>query len=323
MAEVLRPRPVGELINQGFSLLFGNFGVLLLIHGITWLPFELITNALVGQIETPLNNSNDAAETLRLLAQLGPVIAIPALMNLVIMPIAEGATVVVVADPFTGKRPSLATAFTVAIRSLLRLLVIGGIPMAIMAVSGVIAVVLALLGPIGLLLCALVVIAGYAAMLYAVLIFSVAAPVLVLEGTGITASLARSRALTRGSLLRIVLLFVIFTLISITFQLAINSMLGVVGIELSETVPGISFVNTPLDFVVNMIGTAFMTSLFVALYFDLRVRRDGFDLDNLAELVDVIATRSGLADSEASAPGSRAPNDPTDSQPLHGEDPAP
>ena len=195
--------------------------------------------------------------------------------------------------------------------------------MAIMAVSGVIAVVLALLGPIGLLLCALVVIAGYAAMLYAVLIFSVAAPVVVLEGTGITASLARSRALTRGSLLRIVLLFVIFTLISITFQLAINRMLGVVGIELSETVPGISFVKTALDFVVNMIGTAFMTTLFVALYFDLRVRRDGFDLDNLAELVDVIATRSGLADSEASAPGSRAPNDPTDSQTLHGEDPAP
>jgi len=110
---------------------------------------------------------------------------------------------------------------------------------------------------------------------YLALCFYLATTIAVLEKVYGTKALSRSRELMRGSLLRalgiVLLTWVVLVALGagVAFVLGLIPMLGPVGAGF-----------------VNAVSVAYFTAVSVVLYFDIRCRKEAFDLEHLATLVD-------------------------------------
>jgi hypothetical protein len=101
--------------------------------------------------------------------------------------------------------------------------------------------------------------------------------IVMLEGAGPWAAVRRSRELARGSALRILGLLAIIGVLFLVVLFTIGGLLG--GFVENSTVTGMisSFLLIP---VYPVFGT-----LFTALYYDLRIRREGYDIELMAQAV--------------------------------------
>ncbi len=107
--------------------------------------------------------------------------------------------------------------------------------------------------------------------------FAVAMPVLLVEGTGIGAALGRSRDLARGSFWRVCGIVLLGMLLAMAFQATVS--MPLVGLFLVDASPAvIQIVNALVSTVAAVLVTPFSAALTMALYVDLRVRKEGFDL---------------------------------------------
>ena len=142
---------------------------------------------------------------------------------------------------------------------------------------------LAFLTFLGLILGALLCVAP-AVYLYAA--WSVATPALLIEGMRGTKALGRSRQLVKGRWGPTFLVIVIGAILGSIVQVVLQGLL--VGVVLSTSN---DIVNTVATAVASTIGSALVTpftaAVAVVLYFDLRVRKEGFDLELLAQRIGV------------------------------------
>ena len=277
-ATALRPLSAGEVLDVSFGLFRRMFGTLFVIQLICMtLPFlfnvyytgtgggfsgMLLVGSLVSFVlsalasaataiaisESYLDRPTSAGEALRrAVPRLGPLLAVSLLV---------GVLVVVATMPFFFLVGG--AAFTLA-RS-------GGVP------SGL-AIFSVLIG-----------IASLALPLFVAAGVSVATPVVVLEERiGAMAALSRAWFLTRGYRLRIAgLLFVCLILILIPYMGALLLGGAFVGATVGAT-GGVASVWVP---VVALAGRLLLTPILYCLitlvYYDLRVRKEGFDLEMLA-----------------------------------------
>jgi len=117
--------------------------------------------------------------------------------------------------------------------------------------------------------------------------WSIAFPVLIAEGAVGTGALRRAFRLVRGrwwaTFGALVLAFM--------FQAFVGLVLGIpLGLFLSSRDPGSALalvISTVVGIVSSVITTPFMAAVLVLVYFDLRVRKEGFDLELLAQGVGV------------------------------------
>ena len=142
---------------------------------------------------------------------------------------------------------------------------------------------LAILTFLGLIVGALLCIAP-AVYLYAA--WSVATPVLLIEGLKGTKALGRSRQLVKGRWGPTFLVIVIGAILGSIVQVVLQGLL--VGVILSSAN---DIVNAVATAVASTVGSALVTpftaAVAVVLYFDLRVRKEGFDLELLAQRIGV------------------------------------
>jgi hypothetical protein len=109
--------------------------------------------------------------------------------------------------------------------------------------------------------------------------WAVALPANTVEGTGVVASLGRSRALTRGRRWRVFGAILVPTLISVvTSWLLIGVFFGLSGVA-SPTFQIVSWV-------VHAIEQAFSVCVFATLYYYLRRDKEGVDIEQLAAVFD-------------------------------------
>jgi hypothetical protein len=103
----------------------------------------------------------------------------------------------------------------------------------------------------------------------------VAVPVCVIEKPGIFASLDRSAKLTKGSRWQIFGLIALVFIVGIIVQLGLKGVFGIFGIwgEL-------------LNFGFQVIATSFGAVLVAVVYHELRMTKEGIDIDNLANVFD-------------------------------------
>ncbi|HWH95384.1 MAG TPA: hypothetical protein VNT03_16100, partial [Baekduia sp.] len=128
--------------------------------------------------------------------------------------------------------------------------------------------------------------------------WSVAYPVMLVEGTGGVGALKRSFRLVEGrwwaTLGRIavsyILVMVISTVAAIVFVLPAELLTD-------DTSLGALVLEHAGNFIASLVTTPFIAAVATLVYFDLRVRKEGFDLALLAE-------RMGGAPAEGPAPGS-------------------
>jgi len=102
----------------------------------------------------------------------------------------------------------------------------------------------------------------------------VAVPACVIEKLGVTASMSRSVSLTKGYRWQIFGLFLLVIVIA------------VFGAFVLAKIGGVGLVGQTLSFAWQVVSTAFGAVLSAVIYHDLRMAKEGIDLDTLANVFD-------------------------------------
>lgn len=193
-------------------------------------------------------------------ASLIGLAAIP--VALITATIAQGASIMIVAGSFTGKPVSVGDAIGTAISRFGPLLTLS--------------IVVGLLVGIGLLF---FIFPGIVFMAW----YYVAAPALIVEELGYSEAMSRSKSLTQDNRGRVQGFIVLLVLLVIAVSFGTGFAMGMVKLP---AIPRIL-----LNYVVSTAVGLLVTVGPVVYYFDVRVRHDGYGLENLASFVDVIAAR--------------------------------
>lgn len=270
----LRPLGIGEILDVSLKIAWRNAGTLVRIVLFVVAPAQ----ALVALVEVSANpdfspgdslfgSPFDTAETTdsaRWTAVAGFLVAI--LLGFVASQLATGACFKAVAQAYLGEKPRWRESLGFALRrfhSILWIVMLGGF--------------LTVLGLV------LLVIPG----IYLAVAFAVALPVLMTEGLRGRTALGRSRHLVKGRWWKTLLLLVVAGLLA-----------SIVGGVISGALTGV-IVATPDDpvlvFLISalaatagaLVTTPFSAAYHTVLYFDLRVRKEAFDLQLLAQSVGV------------------------------------
>ncbi len=169
-------------------------------------------------------------------------------------PIAQGAMTLAIGDVYRGNTMALGDAFR------------GGLGRALALVGTYILYTIGVM--IGTLL---FVLPG----VYLMVAWMLTTQVVMLEGVAGPTALGRSRELLKEHMLRALGIFIVAGIIVSILQ---------VGLDL--VLMGVPVVRGVVSAIVQSIGLAFLTAVSVVLYFDLRCRKENFDLEHLARLVE-------------------------------------
>ena len=260
----IRPMSLGEILDMGFRVLRDHFSVLVGLAATIYVPLLLFGSAIEliipqGSVTSP----DDVRNGLPLL--LGAAAA-GALWTIVAWPVASAAITHAVGELYLGRSATLAQSLRT------------GWSLVVPLSGTTLLMVLYVLG--GLLL---FIVPG----IYLGLSYALVWPVMVLERRFGAAALRRSRELMKGNLLRIAGLVTVAGLLTTVLSSAVQFGLGYI--------PGVGSLASAL---VQSVGTAFGTAFTVLLYFDVRCRKEAFDVEHLARLVE----QQAVSPSSAPAP---------------------
>jgi hypothetical protein len=280
----LRPMAIGDILDTTFRLYKWRFLPFLTITLLAYVPFGLVMGVFqtsLGMVQqSPFEPAGFQARVLgadreltRLpWAQIGPggqfepqpvmpslgaVIAGSLgtiLFVLIVLPLCQGALVHNISASYLGEDLSAASSYGRAAPRLVRMLVV-------QLLAGIAIM-------IGFILC---VVPGIIFALW----FSLIAPVVMLENLGVFDTLKRSRELLRGNLGKAFLLFLVVGLLGFAFNWVVAL--------------GSALIPWPHPFLPAFIGTVLPAVILpiqlaptILLYYDIRIRKEAFDLQQLA-----------------------------------------
>jgi hypothetical protein len=285
VAADLRPLGIGDILDVSIRLYRRCFRVLLAVMAASYgLVLPALSFAAVRFLQPAF--ALDAAD-LRgvfnsLTADRSRVVLLVVLFLadlLLVRPLVEGAVVMAAGRGYFEGPPSFGHAYAVAGRRLGTLLM--ALTLQVLANLGIVAVsvaaglVLALVSP---WLIPVPLVLGLVGMALLGLQFSFVVETVVLEGSGAMAALGRSRRLARRSYGRITLVYLLGLVATFVLGRIFATVAGLVA-------PGSPFVATFSGMLATLIGLPFGWASFVVLYYDQRVRKEGLDLERLADRV--------------------------------------
>jgi hypothetical protein len=248
----LRPLSIGEVIDASFQVYRRHFSALATI--------VLVCNGLPA--------------LLQIYGRTGPGIhlmltLVYMVLVVVLSLVATGATVFVVSESYLGRSITAREALTRALPFVVPLIIVS--------------LLVGLVAFVGFLL---IVVPG----LIAVCGLAVTVPALVVESLAPTDAMGRSWALTRGYRLRMFGLFVLIFLLILIPYIAIMGAAGVAAAVFGATgAKGVSttiiLLGTVLAAIVQLLLSPLYQAALVIAYYDLRVRKEGFDLEVLASVL--------------------------------------
>jgi len=248
-AVALRPLSVGEILDASFQVYRRHFGALATI--------VLVCNGLPMLLQI-YNSASGGAH---------PILAVCAmLLGVILGLVATGASVFVVSESYLGRsitaREALARATPFVV------------PMILVSVA---------VGLVAFLGFLLVVIPG----LIAICGLAVTIPALVVESLNPTNAMGRSWNLTRGHRLRMLGLFIVIFILLVVPYLAVMGVFTALGAIASAggakaVGAGLLLLGVVLAAVTQLLLSPLYQAALVIAYYDLRVRKEGFDLEVLA-----------------------------------------
>lgn len=259
----LRPMNIGDLFDAAFALYRDNFGLFVGIVAVVAVPQTL------ANVFTALNTPGRGAES-RVFFQTVSLTLLGIIVTFVLSQMATAALARAIAATYHGDQLSVKGTYTAV------------------GVGGFITVFLAVL------LAGIITALGFVLLLfpgiYLAIRFSFVTQVVVIERAGVREALRRSGGLVKGSwwrvfgilllvsILTVILTGIIGAVAAAIFVLGHNSALGTI---LVQVVTGLArILIQPIS-----LGVA------VLLYYDLRIRKEGYDLELAAQRME--ATRSG------------------------------
>jgi hypothetical protein len=297
----LRPRSIGEILDQSFRLYRKHFLTFLAIAAVIEIPItlgiQLASSYLEGRTSTfgdtfSVQTTNE--RSISLLLSTGMVLLLTLLGGLILY-VGQGALTASVADSYLDRPVSFERGYAAMWKRIKPL--IGAIVIQALVTVGVflplVAIFVLALWPgvdttggaasaLGLICFVyLFLIAGAVALVYIFMRWTVVVPAIMVEDLGARDGLKRSWQLVEGYWWRTLGLTILLSILSAIITGAPTAM--IVGF-IALFFRGIDFVTLSL---ISAIVTALITTIFVPLqliattlyYFDLRVRREGFDLE--------------------------------------------
>lgn len=268
MVTVLRPLNTSELLDRTFHLYRNNF---LVFVGIAAIPQLFVLALQLGSAAMLFAGSF-------LGFGVGAVVA--AVASYIAIQISQAATVMAVSHLHLDRPTTIGTAYSSAKGSMGR---VTGISFAIGIAVGI--GFLLLIGP------------G----IYLALAWSLAIPVTVLEGGGLGISTTRSKALTKGGFGRIfvvyLLIFGLTMIVGMILQFALLIPLGLLGAI--RATGNLQAATHALQAVGSFVSTSLvgplLTIALTLIYYDQRVRKEGFDLQLMMSTLEGSGQGGGLA----------------------------
>ena len=261
----LRPLAFGEILDVALKIFGRHWRTLVACVLVPTVPIQIVSVLVVLSIApeqfdlssgtTSPSEGTDGAEiagvlVVRLLEVLASILAWAACFK-------------AVADGYLGREASVGTSLRFGLPKIPRLF-------GLSIVAGVLIV-------IGLIL---IIIPGLVLMTF----LSLAVPALLFERIGVFGSIGRSFELVSGRFWSILLLMIVTIMALLVVSFVFGLLLGGIGVAVAEDSEA---VGAAVTFVAAVIATAITTPIFAAiisvLYFDQRVRKEGFDLQLLAE----------------------------------------
>jgi Membrane domain of glycerophosphoryl diester phosphodiesterase len=138
--------------------------------------------------------------------------------------------------------------------------------------------------------------------------WAVAYPVMLVEGTGGIGALKRSFKLVEdrwwATFGRVVVAYILVSVVTSVFSLAI---IGLTGELMDDTSFGALVIEHAVQFLTSLVTTPFIAAVTTLVYFDLRVRKEGFDLALLAERMGGAPAAGPAGDAPPAPPAAPAP----------------
>lgn len=301
----LRPLTLGELLDRSFTLYRRH---LWLFVGVMAIPsvFALAVGVLSEYMQWLANPRPGAspddlapAQAALLIGGLVGGMLLVMVVYLVVYMVALGATTVAVSEIYVGREATIAQVYAKVrgrLGSLIWLMCITGFRVGAVVILGIFAAgVLAgisavLVSPLfAPLLMFGAMIPTFVLALYMMLRYGLAVPSLVLEDLGGGDAVRRSVSLTKGHLVRVLLLGICATVIAYAALALLQAPFAVGAVYAGpETAAGFWLNVTGTIF--GTIGTTFTGPIMiiglVLLYYDVRIRKEGLDLQLMAAALD-------------------------------------
>lgn len=284
----LSPMQLGEILDATFGIFRRHFALFMKLSMIVmWLPAAIWLYLRLHY------GGTGGADTMLLIQEhpLGVVLVSLAMGVLYIIAslLLTAGSIRIISDSYLGRTPRLGDAlalgasrilplFLVALAKTLLLGVIagvGGVVLALMGALGAVGVLLAVLGIGALIWFIIFVAAGY----------GVTTPVVVLEDLSSSFdAFGRSWDLTRGLRGKVLGVAVVAWLVS---QFLPSMVVGVLSAALTLSAPGLVPLTVALTSFVGILLAPILPCAMTLLYYDLRVRREAFDLQVLSQQLGI------------------------------------
>ena len=269
-APQLRPLGIGEILDVSLKIAWRNAGTLLRIVLFVVAPAQALS-ALIQVSATPDYQPGQgfldtSAETDEEAWTILAGVAVAALIGFLAGQLATGACFKAVAQAYLGERTTWRESIAFALRrfrSIIWIVILGGF-----------------LTVLGFLL---LVVPG----VYLAVAFAVALPVLMTEGLRGRKALGRSRRLVKGRWWRTAILLVVAGLLVSIVGGAITAAVSALTFGSPDDPVLVFVVGALAGTVAALVTTPFSAAYHTVLYFDLRVRKEAFDLQLLAEHLGV------------------------------------
>jgi hypothetical protein len=286
-APELRPLSIGEILDVAIKIYLRNAWTLFRVVLVVVAPVEIVS-ALI-QASAATNDSDRATVSSHDLTLYLSGLSATTVLGLLANTVATGASFKAVADAYLGEQPTWRSSLRFAFARLHSILWIT-------ILSGIATVV-------GVIFC---IVPG----VYLWIAFAVAVPVLLTEGVKGTSALGRSRALVSDRWWGTFGVVLLGTILAGVVSAAIAGLAGVAGGATDAgSVTGF-LVNSVSGTLGSMISTPFTAAFVSVLYFDLRVRKEAFDLQLLAERIGLKAPpEGGYRPAPGAAPAPRPTGD--------------
>lgn len=294
MAE-LKPREFGEILDGALTLFRRHFGLFLKLSvTVMWLPIALLLYWRVRFFGLQSSPEETAAVFQNEIVPLVLWLLVWGLVYGCGMLLLTAGSIRVISDAYLDREPRFGEALALGVGKIVPLFLVGlGKTLLLVLLSmvgaGVIALVAAMGKALGVAVVVLAVIAGVVGLVWLVLFvasgYMVTTPVVVLETlSSAFDSFGRSWELTHKAKGRVFGLMLVATLITSVLP---SLVLQAIGAVILQYVPGAILVWTIVSAAIPITLAPILPCVLTLAYYDLRVRREGFDLQLLGEQLGI------------------------------------
>jgi hypothetical protein len=296
----LRPLRVTELLDTVFTLYRRNFLLFLAVIAVVQVPYQVVSFLLTvfaGPANAPRLIAGQRLTSAQLHSEIhflvGTGVVLVVLLVLtaaVVVPLQTAAFTKAVADRFLGRVASPTACYRFAVRRwaqlvLLGLIILGLVLGAVVALVLVVVVLAAVLKAVGVLLSVIVGLAALVAGLIAYARLSIATPALVLEALSPGAAIRRSWELTSQHVGRAFGVILSLVIVELLIGIVLGTLIGALSVPFGVSTPLGLAVRDLGQLVVSLLEAPILATGLTLFYFDLRVRKEAFDIELLARQV--------------------------------------